>query len=550
MNLRTVISLTLLILFVPAALLAETSISANSRISAVTVFADRAQVTRNAAVFLKKGSNFVLFENLPQLMVDDSIRVEGKGAGRAGVAGITLKKVFLEKVQEKRVRELEEEIASLTRKIESIDAKRKALSAQRAFIDSIRVGWSERISKELAAGKPTTTELNEALKFVGENVGKVEEQQNDAEAAKKPLQDRIAALKQELEQSRTEQMKEVRAVQVAVDADRDMTFNLDLSYLVHQARWEPSYDVRLAPDGKEAELVYRAQVWQRTGEDWPGVKLSLSTAAPEVGGGAPELTPWHISLWEPPVITPYPVRTYKAAPAPAAPAPQAEGRVLGAAPDQVEQAIPVIAGVTEGQTSVLFNVPTPADVPTDGTRSGSIVATRRVPVTLEYVTVPKLSQRVYLKSEVVNKTPYPLLAGEANIFNDAVFVGKAELKTVASGEDFTLFFGADDQVKVKREVAKVNKKGGLIGSNSISYHVTMELENFKKRSVAVSVLDQKPLPGNAEIKVEVEDASPKPAETKDDGTIIWKLDLAPGEKKKVSYDILVDYPKGRRLVGD
>ena len=524
-------------------------LQAKSRISAVTVFSDRAQVTREATLALKAGTNLVSFDNLPLLMADESLRAEGKGGGRARIAGITVKNVFLDRTQEKRVREIEDEIAALTRKVESIEARRKALASQRAFIDSIRVGWSERISKELALGKPSAAELGEAAKFVGDNVGKIEEQLYDAEAAKRPLTDRIAALKKELEQSRADRMKEVRSVQVAIEAERDMRFDLDLSYLVSQASWEPTYDVRLSADGKDAELTYRAQVWQKTGEDWPGVKLSLSTASPEVGGGAPELSPWHISLYEPPRPVAYQSRMKEMmAPAPAGMA------VMGSAmpeygADQFEPALPLSAAVAQGQTSVLFQVAQPVDIPADGTRSGSVIALERVPVTAEYVSVPKLSPRVYLKSTVLNKTPYPLLAGEVNIFNDAVFVGKSQLKTVASGEEFDLYFGSDDQIKVKRDVNKIRKKAGLIGSNRVTYRLSMELENFKKRGVTVSLLDQQPLPGNAEIKVNLEDVAPKPTETKEDGTLVWKVDLAPGEKKKVAYDLVIEYPKGRELVG-
>lgn len=524
-------------------------LQAKSRIAAVTVFSDRAQVTREATLALKAGTNLVIFDNLPLLMADESLRAEGKGGGRARIAGITVKNVFLDRTQEKRVRELEDEIAALTRKVESIEARRKGLASQRAFIDSVRVGWSERISKELGVGKPATAELGEAAKFVGDNVGKIEEQLYDAEAAKRPLADRIAALKKELEQSRVDRMKEVRSVQVAIEAERDMRFDLDLSYLVQQASWEPTYDVRLSADGKEAELGYRAQVWQKTGEDWPGVKLSLSTASPEVGGGAPELSPWHISLYEPPRPVPYQSRMKEMmAPAPAGMAVMGSA-MPGYGADQFEPALPLSAEVAQGQTSVLFQVVQPVDIPADGTRSGSVIALERVPVTAEYVSVPKLSPRVYLKSTVLNKTPYPLLAGEVNIFNDTVFVGKSQLKTVASGEEFDLYFGSDDQIKVKRDVNKIRKKAGLIGSNRVTYRLSMELENFKKRGVTVSLLDQQPLPGNAEIKVNLEDVAPKPSETKEDGTIVWKVDLAPGEKKKVAYDLVIEYPKGRDLVG-
>jgi uncharacterized protein (TIGR02231 family) len=530
--------------------LAETQvIEAPSKIEAVTVFSDRAQVSRSARVPLKAGANLITITGLPRNISEESLRVEGKGNGRARIAGITVKKVFLERVEQKRVKELEDEIKSLNRKVESIEARLKGLVAQRTFIESIRVGWGERISKELTAAKPTTAEMNEAAKFVGDGIGKVEEQINDAEAAKKPLQDKIAALKKELEQSRADRMKEVRSVQVAIDADHDMAFNLDLSYLASPAHWEPTYDVRLSPDGKEAELIYRAQVSQRTGEDWPGVKLSLSTARPGVGGAPPELPPWHISFYEPPRPLAKAAVRYETFAAPPPPVP-----LMGAAPAEdsgaaPEQAMPMTAGVAEGQTSVLFQIRQPVDVPADGTRAGSVIAIEKAPVTAEYLTVPKLSPRVYLKSEVTNNTPYPLLAGEANVFNDTVFTGKSYLRTVSSGEKFDLYFGADDQIKVKRDVAKVRKKAGLMSSNSVSYRVAVELQNFKKGAVTVSLQDQLPLAGNAEIKVNLEEVSQKPDEAKADGTLVWKVGLAAGEKKKISYDIVIEYPKGRELTG-
>ncbi|WP_026840384.1 mucoidy inhibitor MuiA family protein [Citrifermentans bremense] len=550
MKTLTICSCLILVLCSPFATSAQTTnLEARSAIQSVTVFSDRAQVTRRATLSLKAGTNLVSFDNLPQVLDEDSLRAVGKGAAPARIAGITVKRVFLDRARDQRVRELEDEIAALTRQVESIEAKRKALASQRAFIDSIRVGWSERISKELSAGKPTAAELGEAVRFVGDSVGKVEQQLYEAEAAKKPLNEKIAALRKELEQNLANRHREVKSAQVAIEAQQDLKFDLDLSYLVSQATWEPLYDVRLGADGKEAELVYRAQVAQKTGENWPGVKLSLSTAAPEVGGGAPELSPWHISFYEPPRPMAYAGRAMKEMAAPA-PAPMAaDAYPMEAREDRVEEAQPLTSDVAQGQTSVLFQVVQPVDVPSDGTRAGSIIASEKVPISAEYLTVPKLSPRVYLKSKVRNKTPYPLLAGEVNIFNDATFVGKSRLKTISSGEEFDLYFGSDDQVKVKREAARVAKKAGLISGNNVTYHVVIELENFKKRGVALTLLDQQPLPSNAEIKVKLEDADPRPSGIKEDGTLEWKLNLAPGERKKVSYDIVIEYPKGRELAG-
>ncbi|MCM0081688.1 mucoidy inhibitor MuiA family protein [Geomonas sp. Red32] len=548
-----VVSLFLVLTLPFPALAADHTVKASSRITSVTVYLDRAQVTRHTNVQLKAGGNLVTLEGLPQTMVEKSVRVEGEGPGTAKLEGISVKKVFLERVQEQRIHALEDEITRLTAQVQAIDARKKGLAAQEAFLQSIKVGWGERISKELGAGKPSAAELGEASRFVGEGVGKVQEQLFQAEASKKPLLEKIEALRRELEQTKGEGMKEANSVQVAIDADREMTFSMDLSYLVMGTQWEPNYDLRLAADGKEAEITYRAQVWQNTGEDWPGVKLALSTANPEVGGAPPELAPWNVSFYEPPRIVAYEEDLRRSE---AVQRYQAEtGRVaLGAAPPMpalapMAKAAPMAAQVQEGQTSVLFAIARPVDVPTDGSHAGTVIAVNRVPVAAEYVTVPKLMPKTYLKSEVVNNTAYPLLPGEANIFNDTVFTGKTNLKNIAPGEKFDLFLGADDQIKVKRDVTKVKKKGGLLGSSSVSYHIAVELQNYKKRPVTVSVLDQLPIAGNAEIKVNLEEPSMKPAETKSDGTLIWKLDLTPGEKKKLTYDIVIEYPKDRELTG-
>ncbi len=84
-----------------------------------------------------------------------------------------------------------------------------------------------------------------------------------------------------------------------MEVSREGTLTLDLSAVTAQAGWQPSYDVRLAADGKSADLTFRALVRQQTGEDWTGVDLNLSTARPSAGGAPPELYPWRISFYRP-----------------------------------------------------------------------------------------------------------------------------------------------------------------------------------------------------------------------------------------------------------
>ncbi|UGQ14732.1 DUF4139 domain-containing protein [Yinghuangia sp. ASG 101] len=64
---------------------------------------------------------------------------------------------------------------------------------------------------------------------------------------------------------------------------------LDLDYQVPSARWVPQYQLRLDGAMAGGTLVMRAAVAQRTGEDWAGVRLGLSTADLERRTDLPEL---------------------------------------------------------------------------------------------------------------------------------------------------------------------------------------------------------------------------------------------------------------------
>jgi uncharacterized protein (TIGR02231 family) len=207
------------------------------------------------------------------------------------------------------------------------------------------------------------------------------------------------------------------------------------------------------------------------------------------------------------------------------------------------------AQVDDEQTSVSFHVPRALDIPTDGTRHSTVVAIEKLPVAMEYLAVPKLSPAVYLRSEIVNQSSYPLLPGRVNTFVGSSFTGSSILKKVAAGEKFDLFFGSDDQVTVKREELKQHKEAGLFGKNRVSYRYKVALGNFRKEAVTLTLRDQLPLAGDEEIKVSLEEPSLKPEEIKSDGTIVWKIPLLAGEKKELTFGILVEYPKDKEISG-
>jgi len=528
----------------------QSRLQTSPRITTVTVYPDRAMTTRSASLFLKPGSYLVTFDNLPALIQDESVRVEGKGSAGVTIVGLEVKREFLEQSGEKRVREIDEEIRSLERLSGGLDARKAGLASQKTFLDSIRVAWGERISKELATGRPTSAELQEASAFVGAGVTRAEEQARDLDTEKRQIKDRIDALRRQRDEAAGSRRKESKTVEVNLEVSREGSLALALSAVTSQAGWEPSYDVRLAADGTTAGLTFRALVLQQTGEDWKDVELNLSTARPSAGGAPPEMQPWRISFYRPmPMAAP----VFGAAPRKAKMAVRAmdEAMDLGMIESKQENtpAEYLTAEASSEQTSVSFRIPRTADIPSDNTRHATVVAMEQLPVSLEFLALPKLSPFVFLKSELINRASYPLLPGQVNIFTGSTFTGSSQLRKVASGEKFDLFFGSDDQVTVKREELKQHKEAGLFGKNRMSYRYRIEVLNLRGESQTVTVRDQLPLAGDAEIKVALDDPSIKPDEIRDDGRLTWKLPLKAGEKRELSFGIVVEYPKDREITG-
>ena len=371
------------------------------------------------------------------------------------------------------------------------------------------------------------------------------------ELEKKNIRDKIDALRRQRDESTGSRRKEAKSVEVMVEIAREGNLTLDLATVISQASWQPSYDVRLSPDAKTAELTFRAMVRQQTGEDWKNIDLTLSTARPATGGAPPELYPWRISFFRPQPSPPAPIMM--AAPAAVRARKSARMPTESFRSDDVlaeEAAADVVtAQISDEQSSVAFHIPRLLDIPADGAQHGTVVAIEQLPVSMEYLALPKLAPYVFLKSEIVNRAAYPLLPGKVNTFTGNTYTGSSQLKKVAAGEKFDLFFGTDDQVTVKREELKQRKEAGMFSKNRVSYRYRIELGNFRKEPLTVTLRDQLPVAGDEEIKVTLDEPSLKPEEIKSDGAVAWKMPLQAGEKKELTFGIVVEYPKDRAITG-
>jgi uncharacterized protein (TIGR02231 family) len=521
-----------------------------SQITSVIVYEDRAMVTRTAHLTLETEEYKVAIVDLPEGIMDASVRASGRGLAMVKITGLEIEKIFLEKSGIAKVRDLEEQIQKLEDDKKGIQDQIAARKIQQKFLNSLQVLSSEQISEELSTKRPNVEEYQQVLSFLFSGLANVNLEIQKLEMNKRELQEKLNVLQKELQQVRSLRARMRKSAIVSLQADRSGAFDLEVSYVVRGAGWRPSYDARVIGNPNKVELRYYGEVWQRTGEDWPEARVTLSTARPAVGGRAPELITWalnYIPQWygqENEENRRIMLRgALKDKPA-AKPSPK---KLEEDAVARLET-----AQVRSAGTSVLFEIDERKEVSSDGSPQKFTIAIDQFKPKMQYNAVPKLTPYAYLHSKVKNEAEYPLLAGPVNIFMGPDFIGKASIDNVAPTEEFPLYLGVDEGIKIKRDLIKKEKSkvGFLTKKEKIHYTYKTTITSFKKNKVKLSILDQVPVSQNKEIVITDVKITPTPKENKtDQGELQWEFEISPKEELEIILEYSVEYPNGKEIAG-
>ena len=84
---------------------------------------------------------------------------------------------------------------------------------------------------------------------------------------------------------------------VTVSSETMASGNVVINYMLKNAGWKPSYDIRAKGATGHIQLTYKAHVFQNTGADWNDVKLKLSTANPNQSNVKPILNTWWLTFY-------------------------------------------------------------------------------------------------------------------------------------------------------------------------------------------------------------------------------------------------------------
>ncbi|MEO3746122.1 mucoidy inhibitor MuiA family protein [Plantactinospora sp. B5E13] len=529
-------------------------------IVAVTVFPDRARVTRRADLRLPAGEHRVRIGPLPLGLRRDSLRVGGRGP--ASVLGVDVATDVRPRSAEPGAVELERRRRELTAEIAELADAETVETRRTEFLTQLAQRAGGTYARALAGGDATPGDVLGFTDAVAEQTAASQARRRDLTRRRDEVQERLAAVDRELAALPGKRQPDRLTAEVVVQVEPDgagepgpeatVEVRLELSYVVDGAGWTSSYDLRLVDE--TLTLTWFGQVSQRTGEDWPECELLLSTARPTTGTNLPELSPWYLDQADPTAWMAKeaargggPVRAFAAA-APSG-GPGGPGRP-GSAPRPPAPVAQPTATLEQGVAAATYQPARPVAVPADGGTHRAVVAVLELGSTLDYVTAPVRTPDVHLRATVTNSSDHTLLPGSASVFHGNDFVGATKLPTWAPGEEVELALGLDDRIRVKRELVRRTDTKATLGSTrrrEVEYRTT--LANHTPRPARITVLDQLPVSRGEGITVRELRLDPAPTERGDLGELRWRLELPPGGSREVLFGLRVELAKGVDLTG-
>ncbi|MFF3448522.1 mucoidy inhibitor MuiA family protein [Streptomyces sp. NPDC002667] len=499
-------------------------------VTAVVCLEDRAQVERTTDLELVAGVQQLRLGPISALAVDRTLHAELTGEHRATVLDVRIVRAWTphgplpaadDSALRLRLHALEGEQLALGRRHDRLHARIEALG--RLATDLLR-----DIAEGTGFGETDESRWTRELDRVDSERERFSEELRSVDVESENLSTEIADTYRALDLAEERPAELLGHVELTVEAAEAGPARLRLSHLTPCALWRPAY--RAVLDGDSLGLETDAMVWQRTGEDWSDVRLTLSTARSARAGEPPRLTEDRLTLTD---------RT------------AAERRTVDVEFREEEIAeigpAPVLGlpGVDDGGQARVLHSPVPVSVPTDG-------RAHRVPLSVvtcaarsEYASSPELSPLVTRLVRFENTSGHALLAGPVDLVRDSGFTGRGTLDFTAPGAPVELAFGSHDDYRVVRRTEETRDTTTLTQRTVVTRTVRLHLSRFsapgEQGEQVVSLRERIPVSevSAVEVRLRKEACAPEPDGVDADGIARWDVRLAPGGHRTVTlvYEI-------------
>lgn len=451
-------------------------------IESVLVYPAYASVTRRGHVRLPAGKHLVQLGTLPGSALPESIRLK--------VAGVDIN------LQDVITRP---DAAAVSPTADPKAAPRFTGSAlaqlhtQRDFLKHLAESAPTAFAQGLGQGQTSIQSVLEYLDFIAEQLQHTQ----------------VAIVEAEQPTRQAEMLTVLAKVQVSQAGD----YCFELSYAVNQAGWVPTYIAQLDSATGSLQLLYLAEIFQDSGEDWPDVLLSLSSGQPEW------LAAKALHLQPAAQMTHQEARS-------SSQVLEDAYRMLGAVPGSE---IPPAAQWTQpiaAETQAVIEMPVTGRYSFFSGHTQTVEVTQYTQVAqLQKVAYPRQFTHPQLQAEVrLGMEAMALLPGTIKLFCDRTYQGTTRLPQLFHQKTVQLNFGTVDQVTLQH--IPLGPQGEQTWGQRILLH------NHDDAEQHCTLIDR--LPGSLE-GAQVQIVQSTPAAITTDGEYRWDMVLSPHSSATIEY---------------
>jgi len=262
----------------------ESTLDVASKISKVTVFLEGAQVTRSSTVNLKSGVSSLSLAGIAAHIQEQSIQVDGPSAVK--ILSVSFRVNYLDNVRKpERVMFLESERRKLHAQIAEERSREEVFKEEESILKTNKsIGGTAR-GVEIE-------ELKIAMDYFRQRLSEIKQQLLQIDRSIRRYNEELGKIEAQLVELSATKEKPTGEIIVKVSSPNAVKADFKITYLVNEAHWYPTYDIRAKNIQSPISITYKANVIQQSGEDWENVELTVSTANPSEGGAKPLIKPW------------------------------------------------------------------------------------------------------------------------------------------------------------------------------------------------------------------------------------------------------------------
>ncbi|MDA9066446.1 DUF4139 domain-containing protein [Flavobacteriales bacterium] len=533
----------------------------NSKIKNVTIYLNGAQVSRKGKVVLKKGVNTLYFNNVSPYVNQKTIQVQGLGDY---IILDSKKGIKYPKPEENKAipNKITQRIIKMRDSVQDLDFENRSISVKIQNLGTEK----NLLLKNNVFNKDTLPTVKASLSYLRQQLSDLNDldqqyrrRQTEISELRTKINRRISDLNNYNKNNVKPKESPVNQIIVTVQAKREMTGSMTVTYFVSNASWSPSYDIRVKDINTPVDLTMKATVYQNTGEDWKNVKLTLSTNNPYKNKVKPELSTWFINYYNPNIgyyqdakktttrlneVSLNSVRVASADMATESLSTNSYYKDQEKLPSAVRSTKYTVKSQT--MANVEYKIDLNYTIKADNQAHLVAVNQQSIKANYNHYLVPKYDKESYLVAELVDWEDLDLLPSKANLYYGGSYIGETRINPTAN-DTLYISLGNDRNVRIKR-TKDAEKSRDKVFSNRKTTTVSYDLivKNMSTRKYNIIVEDHIPVSQDKTIVVSVENKSRAKLNEKT-GMMVWKFTLNSKQTKELNYTYKVEYDNNKPL---